>query len=56
MTKKEKAELAELLKPFVEAKVYNPNKSPFMSTKRTINVKGTDIEKLKQYYATLGVI
>lgn len=46
-------EMVETLRPFVEAKVYNPNNSPSTETKRTLNVKAKDIERAQNLYEQL---
>lgn len=43
-------ELEAAIKPFVEAKVYNPNKSQTKTSYRTFNVKQEDIDKLNDVY------
>jgi len=38
------------IKPFIEAKVYNPNRNVDLSTRRTINIKGTDLTTLTKLH------
>ena len=42
--------IAETLEPFAKAKVYNPNRSPLKTTRRTMNIRANDIEKLQKLY------
>jgi hypothetical protein len=53
MNEQLKNQLIDILKPFVEAKVHNPNNSPSVHTKRTLNVKAIDLASLKACYAAL---
>jgi len=48
------AEILDVIRPFVEAKKYNPNNSTSIHTRRVMNVKAIDIAHLNALYARLG--
>jgi len=53
MTRTEEERLINLLRPFVDAKIYNPNRSDSPDTKRTLNVHLTAIKNLTHFYHEL---
>lgn len=49
-------EIRDAIRPFVEAKKYNPNRSSKMTTTRTMAVKAVDIAVLNALAAKLELI
>ena len=43
-------DIEKAIRPFVEAKIHNPNRSMSQDTSRTINVLGSDIRQLKHLH------
>ena len=48
-----KRELIDALKPIMDCKVHNPNRSNKMTTSRTINPKAVDLATLRIIYIQL---
>ncbi|MHC5134937.1 MAG: hypothetical protein ACYSO0_00800 [Planctomycetota bacterium] len=47
-------EVLDIIRPFVEAKKYNPNNSESIMTTRTMSVKAIDIALLNKLFEKLG--
>lgn len=42
--------LLKIIRPFAEAKLYNPNRSTDPNTSRTINVTEAEYQRLREFY------